>query len=403
MPVIAIAAFAGAAAAILAPGVAALGTVLGYAALSAGLAGASLLLAPKPRLVGTERADQAGTVVRATVAAARWILGRARVGGVLIFVHERPRLINDGADLHLAQALSESECTQILEIWIGGEAVPFTRTARTGTGESGFVLTPTGGYANTFTVYEYFKADGAGGDSLVAASDGRWTAAHKLNSISWVHIHLRQQNYKDDTNRRFWTRIPEMEFLVQGINFTYPGRVGKAWSRSAAAIRYWWLTVRRGVPPEAIDSGSVQAADLLCRTSITYTLSSQYAGYDNTAPRYSIDGVIYSDDDPERIEQEFDFCWQGSVIESNGVHFFRPGSDRTVVRALDTTDIMELTSIQPGPGSTGPPQQRYYDSESIVRPKPRVEAPGSSYGDRRSRNHPRRRHPWLFLLRIPTR
>ena len=53
----------------------------------------------------------------------------------------------------------------------------------------------------------------------------------------------------------------------------------------------------------------------MCRTSITYTLSSQYAESATTSLRYSFDGAIYSDDDPERIEQEFDFCWQGSVIE----------------------------------------------------------------------------------------
>ena len=55
---------------------------------------------------------------------------------------------------------------------------------------------------------------------------------------------------------------------------------------------------------------------------MTLTLPTDYADYQAMDTRYNADGVIFSDDNPEAIEDQLDLAWQGSVIFHEGEYIF---------------------------------------------------------------------------------
>lgn len=318
--------------------------ILAAAAIGGALSGLSALLAPKPPKLdlGTQRADTRHTVFSA-VSPARWVPGRALVGGVMVYYGEA----NDGRTVRMAFVISEGACDAIERVWVDGDEVPMERTlSAAGNGE--YILRPPAGnrYRGKISVTEYFAADGTQGAGLRnRVSD--WTAEHKLEGVSWVHVRLDQPNYGNDIDKRFWHRLPEINFLVRGLKFTWPGQATPAWTDNAAAIRYWWLRTRRGIPDAAIDHASVRAAVSLCGAQVTADLPEGYDDYATTSARYAVNGVIHADDDPEQVEAELDFAWQGWVVETAGVHHFRPGADRPIARTVTPDDIIETGEVQP--------------------------------------------------------
>ena len=82
--------------------------------------------------------------------------------------------------------------------------------------------------------------------------DNQWTDDHKLTGKAVVLVQLYQPGYGNDASARVWYRLPSIEFLVKGQKISYPGVSVPTWTENAAAIRYWWLTQRRGLPSNAI-------------------------------------------------------------------------------------------------------------------------------------------------------
>ena len=346
MPQILIAIAIGAAAGGVGAAIAGTAILVGIA-LGGGLALLSVLLSPSLD-IGSLRGDVLSTI-RVAIAPSRWILGRGRVGAVMVFFHE------DDRTLHVAMVLSEGSCDSIERIWIGTDEIEFTREGTTltptqeGTIVFGTVIEPADNknYNGKITFNEYFAGDGAEGQSLRDAVPEEWTDDHRLESKSWVHVRLIQTKYGKKIKRRFWSRIPEITFMVRGIKITWPGQSTPIWTESAAALRYWWLRERRGIPAAAIDEASVMSAHQLCDETINHALPADYSDFEATSKRYSINGIIHSDDGHERVEAEMDFAWQGFATERDGVFYFRPGSDRVVSATIDPDHIANVDSIQP--------------------------------------------------------
>ena len=276
-------------------------------------------------------------VAASPVEDAYWVVGRRRTGGVMVFYKET----SGGRVLQLALVLSEGACDSIERIWADGEEVTFSR--------SGNRLSGSDAYQGKIEVYEYFDADGTQGAELRSAAGADWSAAHRLHGLSWVYAVLTQPDYGEGEDRRFWTSRPDLEFLMRGIKITWPGQATPTWSENAAALRYWFLRTRRGIPDAAIDHASVRAAVTLCGAQVTADLPEGYEDYDATSARYAVNGVIHAADDPEQVEAELDFAWQGWVVETAGVHHFRPGADRTIARTITPGDIIAIEGIQPAP------------------------------------------------------
>ena len=243
------------------------------------------------------------SIVLSAVAPARWILGEARVSGVLAYFGSR------GREARLALIVSEGRCEGVRErMWIDGEAVALVRTADSG----GDILRPAGSskYHGNIQVREYFLGDGTQGSAMRAASSvpgsaefsgpgqsgwpddptdvterwrdrasggtpagpdqewrtdfPEWTADHRLEGMSWLYVTLTQPPATEDMPR-FWSRVPRLEFLIRGIHVKHPDpalSIGDKteWTANAAALRFWWETVRRGRDPARIDRASVVSA-----------------------------------------------------------------------------------------------------------------------------------------------
>ena len=337
--------------------------ILGGAVVYGGLALVSYLLRPKPKAIGTASPDTR-SIIRSGLTNARWIVGRARVGGVLVWVNEPS---NSDKDIHLIVVLSEGPVEGIEKMWVDGEEVAWTSrntSSRNGdTMPEGLVVVPQAAgqniegdpHENKLVVRAYYN--GFPDDAPATQIEGSdWTNRHRLNGKAAVHITLTQPDY-GSPDSRFWKRVPNIEFLVKGLRITWPGQNIPKWTNNAAAIRYWWLTQRRQVPPSAIDRDSFTSAFAYCGALIDNKLPPEYdkIDYPPKSPRYMINGVVQSGDDHENVEGEMDFCWAGNVVEIGGIHYFRPGRDDNIGRPIpriDNSIIISRQSIQPAPSLT---------------------------------------------------
>ena len=325
------------------------GAILTGFLLGAGLAAISYLLAPSAPDIGALKSDTQRTL-RVAVANARWILGRARVGGVLAFVHEE--IADDPTSgrsvIHMAYLIAEGPCAGVEKVWADERQVSLTR----GTGSNIHRLEGSAGSddAGKIVIYEYFSASGTDGGELDTEVPEWNISNRRLNGISWLYVKLFQPAYSD-IDDRYWKQLPNFNFLVKGLEFTWPGQTSPTWTENAAAIRWWWMTARRGIPQSAIDIPSVTAAIAACGAAVRNAPAGVDvpADYPEHNARYTINGTIESGDDASTIEQHMDFAWQGYAVEVGGVHYFRPGVSRAAAATIGADDILEPLEAAPTP------------------------------------------------------
>ena len=309
-------------------------------AISAGLAYLMRPDDPGDDAGGGGAADLRRTVT-AAVSPARWILGRARVGGVMFYAAEED---GDTSTLWMVQGIAEGPLDRVERIWIGDEEIAIDRTADG-------VITPQSSsrHAGNMTIWEVFAGDGdtsgAGPTALRTASGGEWTTAHQLNGIGYVVIRLHQPS-----DSALFSGIPNLNFLVRGLKFTWPGQSTPAWTDNAAACRYWYMRNRRDIPAAAFNEASVTEAITWCGGTVAVDRpSNAYAGWPATESRYTINGVVHSTDPVQRMEAAMDWAWQGYAVEFGGVFHFRPGKDRNAVGTISDSDILEVVACKPFP------------------------------------------------------
>lgn len=298
--------------------------------------------------------------VRSTIEPARWILGTARTSGLLVFYRESENTTKYGPlEVDVILALSEGACESIEKVYINGASVGISgRTPIVG-GEQ-IILSST--WNDHIKVYAYLSADGTGGSSLRTRHPTLWTTNHKLGGISYVHIRMIQNQYDiNNPQSKFWQRYPNIEFLVKGVKVTFPGQSIPVWTDNAAALRYWYMTEILGVSPERIDEDHFRYAYSVCDQEVSFIVPSNYSAYANSSSgsshtnvdkRYSINGIVTTEDDSSEILEEMNFAWQGTVVEQDATLYFRPGIDRIPRYTIDSSVI-----IAPGTINTSPSVQ----------------------------------------------
>ena len=352
------------------------------ASISAGTALVNRLLRP----VRNEALDGATSTIKSEIVPARWILGEGvLVPGALVYFG------SDGREARMALVLGEGECGRIANrVKIDGQMVPLARV----TSGDGDLLTPLADskYYGKIEIREYFRADGLQGSHMRTAppqtyeydqGDGsyeddpnyetefqrepgqqdepfvtpfpEWGADHQLQGLSWVYVRLTQPAYGQDIDKRFWTRVPNLQFLVDGLKITWPSQAAPTLTSNAAAVRYWWETERRGRIAAAIDGASFAAAYALSDEDVDATngglspLPSGYSDWPTTSKRYSIRGVFASGDDVGGVEDQLDAAWAGEVVESAGRLYFRPGAERAALLSIEDAQIIEPPVARPWP------------------------------------------------------
>ena len=354
------------------------------AALGAASTLATYLLADKPTAPSGFR--NAAATFRAAVLPARWLLGRAKVGGLLAYHGEDDdsRDYDTSKGTHIAQrdmwrvfVVSEGACDGMEALYLNGQKIPLVRRDQTISygGETrtyerwqaasnapiGYRQQGSGAHREASLVSVYPVLDAAGNRFLpleqASASSrfeapGKWTSAHRLQGVSYIAVKLVQPSagFRGETgNQKEWTRIPEVQFVVRGIKITWPGQDTPIWTRNAAALRYWWETQRRNIPPAEIDSANFTQAYNICEQEITRTLTQEQidAGYTATRARYTIDGYVEADDNIRDIEEGFDIAWAGFVVDAGGKRYYRPGATRDPRLTITESDWAEFPTLQP--------------------------------------------------------
>ena len=377
------------------------GGFLAGAVLYGGIAAASFLIqkafAPDLNL---ERGAGLRRAVRSEVAPARWIVGRARVGGDLVYISDEPgepryewtdansRTVDDSERfLRMVLVLSEGPVEAIERLWIDGIEEHFEWSvpvdpnwhgyATRGEPPAANVMVPRtrgadydpndtstksrfagkiGGHADgsVYRIHAFLAGDGV---HPITLEKPEWLPArHKLEGLAYVFIELFQPGWTDPDDR-VWTRIPNLEFLVKGIKVRRPAAAtGSAfvtqWTDNAISLYYWFLVERMGVPESKIDRASFMAAYSYAGATVDASpdnLPPGYGGYATSYPRYSGNGVVLSSDEPSRVMSELDFATAGQIVEIDGIVHFRPGQPRPLGRALTSADLVRVEGWQPGP------------------------------------------------------
>ena len=210
--------------------------------------------------------------------------------------------------------------------------------------------------------------DNDNGTDKEKSFSAKWTTDHKLEGLSCVHIRLRQWTKHDFEARVFKQGAPNLSFLIRGLRITYPYqespqkpvKMKTEWTDNAAAIRYWWHTVRRDIPANTIDVDSFISAYKICDFLINPDLKEFWGGtkpewtkdHDTTAfKRYNINGVLTSGNNPASVEAEFDDHWQGMAVEDGGKLYYYPGSNRLVEEncVVSSNFVIGEPSLNPAP------------------------------------------------------
>ena len=320
-------------------------SILAGALLYGGLATASYFVqkafAPKPPdpLDISHTGPQARNTVFDSTTAARWVLGRARTGGFLTWIHEEGENV-----FHMVITLSEGPCEALHACYVDGENINIVPGGTSYSGATAFLPGSSSDYRDKLELWFYSGGTRSGPPASLAAVDSSyWDSSHLGVGLCMVHVKLTQPNYGQGTrdvdyDARFWSQIPQINFVIDGLKITWPGQTTPVWTRNAAALRYWYETERLDRPSAGFDNSSVRAAVTTCGTRV-----GSGAGADI---RYAIDGVITSDDNPRSILSDMDFAMQGFVSEVDGRLKFNPGRERANSEGTVLNVNSELITFQ---------------------------------------------------------
>lgn len=276
---------------------------------------AAQALMPKPKV-----ALQARTVtVREPVVPRDMVYGRARKGGVIVFLH-----VSGSRDqfLHLVIVLAAHRIASIGAIWFDGEmAIDADGTAR-------------GRWAGKVTVEKRLGAeDQAAFAGLMAELPEKWTAAHRLAGCAAIHLRLR---YDPDT---FPGGIPNVTADLAGKDDILDPRTGlRGYCENPAlcladylAHPAFGLGAMIGAA-DGIDAGSVIEAANICDEAVALA-----AG--GSEPRYSCNGVVALAESPKTIIEGLLTSMAGRCAVQGGTWRIHAGAWQPPEVALTADDV----------------------------------------------------------------
>lgn len=273
---------------------------------------------------GDTKKDFTGGLLVGPVAPRRWVLGRARTGGHIIWYDEyyKPGSRNNLRRAWMVLAISEGPVEAIEKVYVDG------REVRTIINSAGTVVVPhPDGWNNKIADLERRKTalgcnEPSGtldpkiaeacadldaeladlknedefdwylgsipamritidkGDTGKSDADRRalgettynndpegipvalsnWTAEHKLEGVAWALVELLAWDDGED-NRSSWNSLPVIEFLVKGI------KPDGTWTENTATLAKWYYKERVGLTDD--DLSGVTEAETICSNVIT--------------------------------------------------------------------------------------------------------------------------------------
>lgn len=281
--------------------------------------------AQKKMAAAMAQLDQGRDVtVRDPVAPRRIVYGQVLVGGPIVFAEVSG---TSNEFLYLVVKLADHECEELGDIYFDDAVVPLD-----GSGNA------TGTYAGYATVRKYRGlVAGERDTTLETDSGGEWTANHLGKSVARLHIKLK---HNPDL---FPQGIPNIRCLVKGRKVYDFRTATTAYSNNPAlCVADYLMDARYGkaVAQARINSTAVQAAANICDESVNLNPS-------GTESRYTCNGIVSSDEDPNDILASLAECMAGVVVDAGGTWTIHAGAYRTPTLTLTDDDLAAGFSVAP--------------------------------------------------------
>lgn len=262
--------------------------------------------------------------IKQSIVARSVIYGEVKTSGPLVYAEST----NNNEYLHLVVALAGHEVEAIDTVYLNDEALTLD-----GNGE----VTAPEKYVGFVRVKKHLGSPTQAADAdLVAESDGKWTAEHKLSETAYVYVRLK---FSQDA---FPNGIPNISAIVRGKKVYDPRTDTTAYSSNAALCLLDYLqdtTYGLGAIDSEIDFTRFEAEANICDENVTLA-----AG--GTQKRYSCNGVVESDDTPKSILEAMLTSCAGTIYYSGGVWSLKVGAYEAPTVTITDDDLRGPISIQ---------------------------------------------------------
>lgn len=275
----------------------AVGAAIGYATggwKGALVGGAAALYASsqKSAKVSSSNSEPSAQTVRSSKAPARFILGQASTGGVLVWAQEQGGAQGDGEWLHLVYVLAEGAIDGVSEIYLNEEAIASY-----------------GEYASYEVVINPTEPN-----AFLLENCPDWKDTQIGRGLSFVRLSLRYSAEK------YPSGIPDVRFVVRGRNDIYDPRIGgNVYSQNTALHILWYLRNRCGIPDDEIIFETFLSAANVCDELVGNADGS-------SSNRYHTGCVIGADEPRTQVLQKLEQSCAGRLIRVGGKWMLQAGA-----------------------------------------------------------------------------
>lgn len=261
---------------------------------------------------------------REAIGPRRIVYGQVLVGGNEVFIDS-----NGSSNEYLYRIIkvADHECEELGDVYFDDAVVPLD-----GSGNA------TGTFAGYATVRKYLGlAAGERDTTLETDSGGTWTANHLGKSVARLHVKLK---HSVDV---FPNGAPNIRCLVKGRKVYDPRTATTVYSNNAALCAADYLMdakYGKGVPLSRINVTALIEAANVCDEAVALNPS-------GTEARYTCNGVINSDEDPNDVLAELANCMAGVIVDSGGIWTIHAGAYRTPTLTLTDDELCGGFSVSP--------------------------------------------------------
>lgn len=285
---------------------------------------------PKPVAIGDPGRRE---LVRQPVVARRVIYGRTKVSGPLVYAESYDiagQSLAKNGFISMLVLLAGHECDAIESVWFDDVELELSGNE---------VLT--NGYRrpgdNTACAWIYQHlgtADQVADAELVNRSDGKWTAAHRLRGITYIHEQLRY-------DRDVWaTGAPTPRAIVRGKKIYDPRSDTTGWSDNPALCIRDYFVSYLGITAVEWNDDTVIAAANNCDESVVLA-----AG--GTEKRYTLNGTVNLDESPAEVIEAMLSAMAGTLIYTGGQFEIYAGAASASVLSISDDDLAGSLRVAP--------------------------------------------------------
>lgn len=281
------------------------------------LSAASQALMPKPKAPVQAR----NVTIREPVAPRDLVYGRARKGGVIVFLHSTGA---KNADLHFVVVLAAHRIKSIGAIYFDGEVAV----------DDVGVVQPR--WAGKLSVEKRLGLPGQTAfDGLIAAAPDKWTAAHTLEGCAAIYLKMTfdQNAYPNG--------IPNISADIEGKDDVYDPRTDSYGYTENAALctADYMASVIFGIGAGIGIEGGLNTAALIEAANVCDEAVPLSGG--GTEPRYTCNGVITTSETPKTIIEGLLTAMAGRCAMQGGDWRLYAGAYRFPLVGLGQDDVTQ--------------------------------------------------------------